>query len=394
MMLTWVFITLIPTLLPAWRPNPPAPPPPAPTSRASTAPAPASAPVTASPAATSAHALRAHVETIFESAAYYRPNLDTPAPPEPGPADNNTEVSNVPRDPRSQGSPLETQDSSLSSALPPLFAIRIPPGQSRLPDHARIGRIAMDDKGRVSLDPARPAVYWAEDVVLIHNRPHRQLWYVWFLAARAPEKTAADPADAEVVARRERHRLIVTSARQSPLDAPLRNWQALRMTLSDDGFAMCTEVFQSEQIAKEYYIAEFLESAAAATFGLPAPGCAFSIEKPIPGVGHSGSPLKSQDSSPMSVARILADGPQPMGPWVYIDAADHAVTTLLCRCMPSQIKSIVENNTYDLLPLGSLAALPAADPLPAAPLSLVGLHRFDAQPDALTRDLRLPPNLP
>ena len=48
------------------------------------------------------------------------------------------------------------------------------------------------------------------------------------------------------------------------------------------------------------------------------------------------------------VAGIVEDGPIPMGPYVYVDAADQRVTTLLCRCSPSQVDRITDTGYYQL----------------------------------------------
>ena len=50
----------------------------------------------------------------------------------------------------------------------------------------------------------------------------------------------------------------------------------------------------------------------------------------------------------MTTVRVLSDGPQAMGPWVYIRRKDRMVATLLCRCMPSQVTGTLENRSYEL----------------------------------------------
>ncbi|MFH1109147.1 MAG: hypothetical protein V1790_08145 [Planctomycetota bacterium] len=55
------------------------------------------------------------------------------------------------------------------------------------------------------------------------------------------------------------------------------------------------------------------------------------------------------------VARLIDDGPAPMGPYVYLNAPPgRAVTTVLCRCSPSQVEAFIETRYYDLVPLETI----------------------------------------
>ena len=52
-----------------------------------------------------------------------------------------------------------------------------------------------------------------------------------------------------------------------------------------------------------------------------------------------------------------------MGPFVYLDA-DLVFTTVLCRCMPSQIRTVGGNGLYELWPITRLPGeTPSADTL-------------------------------
>ena len=81
-----------------------------------------------------------------------------------------------------------------------------------------------------------------------------------------------------------------------------------------------------------------------------------------------------------TVARVLDDGPTPMGPFVYLQAATRSVKTLLCRCMPSQAEHFVADEYYQLLPIDYLSG--------------IGVERLELLsrllPAALDRLLRLP----
>jgi hypothetical protein len=59
------------------------------------------------------------------------------------------------------------------------------------------------------------------------------------------------------------------------------------------------------------------------------------------------------------VARVIEDGPQPMGPIVYVSADGVTVETLICRCMSSQVDELVASETYPLVADDALAPPPA-----------------------------------
>jgi hypothetical protein len=164
-------------------------------------------------------------------------------------------------------------------------------------------------------------------------------------------------------------------ARRNPLDKQLRPvWQGVRMTPDARGFPVIWEVLDDREPLAVIFIAKSLEAASAAAYGPPLPGRRFSIERGV-------------DECPdVVVARLLDDGPEPMGPLVYLRASDLAVTTLLCRCMPAQYSNAVEQNTYRLAP-SSQGAGESID-LPDDHLPDDSRRRA---PDWLERALRLPP---
>lgn len=112
-----------------------------------------------------------------------------------------------------------------------------------------------------------------------------------------------------------------------------------RMTLDADGFATYWEVLTPSGSPSVLFVAKSIEEAAEREFGAVEPGRRFAVELPV-------------DAAPKTVvARILSDGPQPMGPFAYIDGRSHDITTLLCRCMASQIDAFRDNVYYQLRPL-------------------------------------------
>ena len=92
-------------------------------------------------------------------------------------------------------------------------------------------------------------------------------------------------------------------------------------------------------------------------------------------------------------ATLLADGPIAMGPLVYQSLRPAAVTTLLCRCMPSQVAETVNGMWYDIEPLSTLAGQRSGGTdLPGSVyelrVPLADMH----DPDWLEYALRLPPD--
>ena len=90
------------------------------------------------------------------------------------------------------------------------------------------------------------------------------------------------------------------------------------------------------------YVYTTLEETAVNVFGKPLPGRKYSIER-------------NQDDLPdVVVARVVERGPEPSGPFVYIQSCSHDITTLLCRCENTQFLDIEEDILYELLPIEEL----------------------------------------
>ncbi|MCA9255306.1 MAG: hypothetical protein KDA33_06695 [Phycisphaerales bacterium] len=116
--------------------------------------------------------------------------------------------------------------------------------------------------------------------------------------------------------------------------------QGFRMTLDENGYAIFWEVL-SPTGPRLVYVAQSIEDAASNEFGAAPADRRFAVERPL------------AEAPDTIVPRILPDGPQPMGPFVYIEGQGHDITTLLCRCMPSQVDDFRKNVLYDLRPLPS-----------------------------------------
>jgi hypothetical protein len=173
--------------------------------------------------------------------------------------------------------------------------------------------------------PGPLTVYWERSRVVIDGHSHDQIAYYWWFRAEG--------ADAFAV-------------------------QGVRMTLRENGLACVWEVLRDSSNLRVVYVAESVEAAARKKHGGPLPGRRFSIER-------------KRDATPdIVVARVLPDGPMPMGPWIYVLAGADDVSTVLCRCSPSQTKGPLERTDYVLRPFDPqgrqrspfVADDPASDP--------------------------------
>ncbi len=168
------------------------------------------------------------------------------------------------------------------------------------------GRFGTVHAERIDLD--HPAVYVQQSEVLIRGQAHVQVGYAWCYP--------------------------------SPPGRP--QIRGVRLTLNSGGEPVLWESLSPEASGRVVYVAGSLEQAAATRHGPPLPGRRFSIERP------------ASEQPDVLVARLIDDGPVPMGPMVYVQAESNTIRTLLCRCMPAQVQHIVENHLYELLPVESL----------------------------------------
>lgn len=168
--------------------------------------------------------------------------------------------------------------------------------------------------GTVVLDHSKPVVYAGIDSVQLNGKPHPRFTYLWCY-----------------------------STRKEPGQSPGLALQGVRITLNSTGMPAIWEVLADTSGADLLFVSASLELEAKAQFGGALPGRGFAIEQ-------------STNQAPEAiVARVIDDGPVAMGPIVYLDAKTHAVSTLICRCMPAQAKNLVGSATYKLLPLDKSA---------------------------------------
>ncbi len=121
--------------------------------------------------------------------------------------------------------------------------------------------------------------------------------------------------------------------------------RGMRVVLGADGMPLLWEALRDGNEDRIFFVAQSLENAAKRQFGAPLLGRHFAIERSI------------QDAPRIFVASILDDGPVPMGPYVYVDSStERNITSMHCRCSPSQFEEAVQTMEYQLLPAENLDA--------------------------------------
>ncbi|MEE9297277.1 MAG: hypothetical protein V3W34_20240 [Phycisphaerae bacterium] len=238
--------------------------------------------------------------------------------------------------------PNADETRGVAPELAPLIVQQISKAVSQVDHGARFG--ALHVVGRDWwVDADRPTVYFDSSTAVLQAKPYRQLVFSWVYA-----KTACNFGS-----------------------------QGVRMTLDAEGFPFIWEVAHGFGGVKHIYIARSLEEAAADQFGPPLPGRRYSIE-----AGLSQCP-------DAVVARVLDDGPIPMGPFVYLDDHCNTVRTLICRCMPAQVDEFVHTVYYDLVPVEETHGFESVG-LGARSLTVAALIKWRIDSGWLERCLRLP----
>jgi hypothetical protein len=255
--------------------------------------------------------------------------------------------------------PAEPGPEDLTLKLAPLLIQQVGPGGSK-PAAGLTGQASEVEKRqdqfgalRISnnlpvIDRSRPTMYFEPGTVQIHGKLHTQLTFLWFYSVEP----------------------------RGPVDRGLP-CQAIRLTLDSGGDPVIWEVLADASGAELIFVSESVESAARADFGQPLPGRRYAVERRL------------EEAPRIVVARVIDDGPVPMGPFVYLSAGTRCVSTIICRCMPAQAKSLLAAHTYDLAPLQT-APLAALIPKTNAP-NPAPFWPGDCQPRARLEDsLRLP----
>lgn len=195
----------------------------------------------------------------------------------------------------------------------------------------RFGIITLDPaSSRVAVEPAIPTVYADRGAITIRGIEYPQVSFFWCYGAtpcraeHAPQSASDDAGRRRAGIEKAAHCL------------------GVRITMGRDGFPVVWEVFDDNADSQRLFVARALEEAAHAFFGAPLPGRAHAVERDL------------GESPQVIVVRVLDDGPVPMGPYVYLDATARTITTILCRCSPSQCSHFVEEHRYRLVPWESL----------------------------------------
>lgn len=217
--------------------------------------------------------------------------------------------------------PREGSMPALEVDLAPLIIQELAGDGSQSVPADRFGALLKGEAGTFRVDVTQPTVYVSASTTAIDGVEHDQIVYAWFYP---PGATGVDGVN-------------VTA-------------QGIRMTLEADGFPLVFEVLAPDlrptglSGLEVQFVSASLERAAADVFGPAPPDRWYSIEQPVVDAAHT------------VVVRVIEDGPIPMGPFVYLSANGHGVTTLLCRCSPSQVERVAETTYYELQPLESLDA--------------------------------------
>jgi hypothetical protein len=263
-----------------------------------------------SPAFADKPSLAPQHEKIYQRAAVEFLRADFFKPLEPRTADLTFKLAPlilqevVETDPKPQN-PDEPARSASERAQtpPPRTSAEIAQGADRL------GSLTYSN-GVMLLDTSKPTVYADTDTVQINGRPHARFSYLWCYSTRPG---------------------------QSP-EAGLP-WQGIRLTLDSAGQPVIWEVLADTSSEELIFVSQNLEAAAMAEFGKAPPDRRFSIER-------------SREEAPnVVVARVIDDGPTPLGPIVYLRARTRSVGTLICRCMNAQAKTLRTTASYELAPM-------------------------------------------
>lgn len=204
-------------------------------------------------------------------------------------------------------------DGGLEERLAPLIVLEIAEPIGERFTNTGFGAARFDPQGHLRIDASRPTLYTDRSMITIQKVEYEQVCYLWWFPPMRPDSAATG-----------------------------RTSGGVRITLGEDGFPLVWEVLGSRGQAEAIFVSASLERAAGEAFGGPLPGRRYAVERRV------------ANDATAPVVRVLEDGPIPMGPYIYFDSETRGVTTLLCRCMPSQVQRFVETKYYDLAPAEEL----------------------------------------
>jgi len=202
--------------------------------------------------------------------------------------------------------PRQSADEGIDITQAPLFVVDVPAVDARFEGSQRPFRHPAFPKPGVYAHLSN-SVYVDRADIKIAGRSYVQVVYAW--------KCVAFP--------------------DPPLLRAERRLCGVRATLSPDGHPLVWETL-IHPWHDVVYVSRSFEDAARARFGEPLPGYTFAAER------------SRQEAPATVIARVLDDGPLPLGPYVYLNRGAGGITTLLCRCSPSQMNDVVETADYQL----------------------------------------------
>jgi hypothetical protein len=210
-------------------------------------------------------------------------------------------------------SPDPDSDVDVPLSMAPLIVQEFPVDASgcRQPP-VSFGAVTAQPTGKARTDANCPTIYLLSSEATIGGSRFKQSTYLWFY----------------------------------PPDSPggrLR-CRGVRTTIGSRGHVIIWEILYSDTELQEIYVSEPVEKAARGQYGPPLAGRRFSVE---PALG---------EYPDVVVPRVVADGPQPLGPFVYLDAG-LAVATVICRCEPSQVEEFPSSGHYQLERVEDLSAV-------------------------------------
>ncbi|NOX53948.1 MAG: hypothetical protein GXP27_05810 [Planctomycetes bacterium] len=174
------------------------------------------------------------------------------------------------------------------------------------------GTVVRDGSNRFHVERGRPTVYAELRKVTVRGVQRDQLLFVWCYGVSARGRLKA---------------------------------QGLRVTLDREGYPVIMEVLVDSSGLRLVFVSSRLENAAARQFGRALRGCRYAVERP------------PEEHPNRLVVRAIDDGPAPMGPYVYLDAASRDVVNLRCRCASLQVQQFRKSVAYRFLPLSDLRLL-------------------------------------
>ena len=213
--------------------------------------------------------------------------------------------------------PVETNTEALKFKLAPLI-MQEGVGTGEANAKPGFGAVTVSN-GAPVLDLAQPALYVSADSVHVNGKAHARFTYVWVYD----------------LAGEKRMGLAGTLALPGRFALPVA-MQGVRMTLDKDGQPGIWEVLADGSGARVVFVSASVEAAALAEFGQPLARRRYAVERGV------------EEAPNVVVARVIDDGPMPMGPIVHVRASDYSVSTLICRCMAVQVKKLSGTETYAL----------------------------------------------